>query len=71
MMLGLLDCAAAWGSLLEPDLATMVEVIEHMEPHILERDSAVVFSPLCKTTWPAFLGTIQDLPLGVHKEQSS
>ena len=34
--LGLLDCAGAWGSLLEPDLVTMVEVIEHMEPHILE-----------------------------------
>jgi hypothetical protein len=36
MMLGLLDCAGAWGSLLEPDLATMVEVVEHMDPHTLE-----------------------------------
>ena len=30
-----IGCAGTWGFLQVPDLATMVEVIEHMDSHIL------------------------------------
>ncbi|CAL5219745.1 g1644 [Coccomyxa viridis] len=40
------DISSTWGSLRVPDLATMIEVIEHMDPHILGQVGQAVLGSL-------------------------